>query len=39
MAGSDAAASPQEIARRVADAMWADDRASQALGMRIDAVG
>lgn len=30
---------PDAIARRSADAMWADDRASQALGMRIDAVG
>jgi acyl-CoA thioesterase len=26
---------PDEIARRCADLMWADDRASQALGMRI----
>lgn len=30
---------PQEIAERCAEAMWADDRASQALGMVIDAVG
>ena len=29
---------PNEVARRSADAMWADDRASQALGMRIVAV-
>jgi len=31
--------SPEEVARRSADAMWAGDRASQALGMSIDAVG
>ncbi|HEU5038298.1 MAG TPA: hydroxyphenylacetyl-CoA thioesterase PaaI [Nocardioides sp.] len=30
---------PEEIARASADAMWADDRASRALGMSIDAVG
>ena len=30
---------PDEIARRSADAMWAGDRASQALGMTLDAVG
>lgn len=30
---------PDEIARRSADAMWAGDRASQALGMSVDAVG
>lgn len=30
---------PQEIAERSADAMWADDPASQELGMRIDSVG
>jgi acyl-CoA thioesterase len=30
---------PDELARRCADAMWADDRASQSLGMSIDAVG
>jgi acyl-CoA thioesterase len=30
---------PDETARRSADAMWADDRASQALGMTLDAVG
>ena len=29
----------QEIAERSAEAMWADDRASQALGMAIDEVG
>jgi acyl-CoA thioesterase len=29
----------EEIARRSAEAMWADDTASQALGMRIVAVG
>lgn len=29
----------QEVARRSADAMWTDDRASQALGMVIDEVG
>jgi acyl-CoA thioesterase len=29
----------QAIARRAADAMWANDRASQALGMRVDDVG
>jgi acyl-CoA thioesterase len=28
-----------EIARRSAEAMWADDKACRALGMRIDAVG
>lgn len=32
-------ATPQEVARRSADAMWAGDHASQALGMRILAVG
>lgn len=30
---------PEETARRSADTMWADDRASQALGMSLDAVG
>jgi len=30
---------PQAIAERSAAAMWADDRASQALGMSIDEVG
>lgn len=30
---------PQERARRSADAMWADDRASQAMGMALTAVG
>ena len=30
---------PDEVARRSAEAMWADDRASQALGMRIVDVG
>jgi acyl-CoA thioesterase len=30
---------PQEIAERSAAAMWAGDRASQALGMAIDEVG
>ena len=30
---------PEETARRSADAMWADDRASRALGMTLDAVG
>jgi phenylacetic acid degradation protein PaaD len=30
---------PAEIARLSADAMWAEDKASQALGMRIDEVG
>jgi acyl-CoA thioesterase len=30
---------PQTIAERCRDAMWADDRASKALGMRIVAVG
>lgn len=29
---------PEEIARRSADVMWAGDRASQALGMTLDAV-
>jgi acyl-CoA thioesterase len=30
---------PQEIARRSAEAMWSGDRASQALGMTVDDVG
>jgi acyl-CoA thioesterase len=30
---------PAETARLSADAMWAEDRASQALGMRIEEVG
>ena len=30
---------PEETARRSAEAMWAGDRASQALGMSLDAVG
>lgn len=30
---------PEEVARRSADAMWAGDRASQALGISLDAVG
>ncbi|MDX6359225.1 MAG: acyl-CoA thioesterase [Nocardioidaceae bacterium] len=30
---------PEETARRSADAMWAGDRASQSLGMVLDAVG
>lgn len=30
---------PEEVARASADAMWAEDRASQALGMSIHAVG
>ena len=30
---------PYQLAQRCADAMWADDRASQSLGMTIDAVG
>ncbi|HCQ65673.1 MAG TPA: hydroxyphenylacetyl-CoA thioesterase PaaI [Rhodobacteraceae bacterium] len=30
---------PQERARRSAEAMWADDRASQAMGMALTAVG
>jgi acyl-CoA thioesterase len=30
---------PDEVARRSAAAMWADDRASQAMGMSLDAVG
>lgn len=30
---------PEERAQRSAEAMWAEDAASQALGMRIDAVG
>ena len=29
----------QDVAERSAQAMWADDRASQALGMAIDEVG
>jgi acyl-CoA thioesterase len=31
--------SPQQLAEAVRDAMWKDDRASQALGMTIEAVG
>jgi acyl-CoA thioesterase len=31
--------SPEETARRSAESMWADDRASQALGMTLEAVG
>jgi acyl-CoA thioesterase len=30
---------PEERARRAADAMWAQDAASQAMGMALDAVG
>jgi acyl-CoA thioesterase len=30
---------PEQIARRSAEAMWAGDRASQSLGMTLDAVG
>lgn len=30
---------PDEVARRSAEAMWAEDRASQALGMRLVDVG
>jgi acyl-CoA thioesterase len=30
---------PDELARRCADAMWADDVASQSLGMTLDDVG
>jgi phenylacetic acid degradation protein PaaD len=30
---------PDELARRCADAMWADDLASQSLGMTLDDVG
>jgi phenylacetic acid degradation protein PaaD len=30
---------PGELARRCADAMWADDLASQSLGMSLDSVG
>jgi phenylacetic acid degradation protein PaaD len=30
---------PDELAKRCADAMWADDVASQSLGMTLDAVG
>ena len=30
---------PEEIAQASADAMWAGDRASQSLGMTLDAVG
>ncbi len=30
---------PEELARRCAEAMWRDDRASQTLGMSLDAVG
>ena len=30
---------PEETARRSAEAMWADDRASQALGMTVEHVG
>lgn len=34
-----AALTPQDRARRAADAMWSGDRASQALGMRLVEVG
>jgi acyl-CoA thioesterase len=30
---------PDEVARRSAEAMWAEDRASRSLGMVLDAVG
>ena len=30
---------PEDVARRSAAAMWADDRASQALGMTLESVG
>ena len=30
---------PEELAERCAEAMWRDDRASQALGMSLDTVG
>ena len=30
---------PDDVARRSADAMWADDRASKWLGLSLDAVG
>jgi acyl-CoA thioesterase len=30
---------PEETARRSADAMWAGDRASRGLGMSLDSVG
>jgi acyl-CoA thioesterase len=30
---------PEEMARACADAMWADDAASQQLGMRVESVG
>ena len=30
---------PEEVARRSADAMWAEDRASQSLGMAVREVG
>ena len=33
-----APADPEALARACADVMWADDRASQALGMAIEAV-
>ena len=35
----DRGVTPDEIARRSAAAMWADDRASQALGMELREVG
>lgn len=31
--------SPQQVAERAASAMWAEDRASQSLGMTLDEVG
>lgn len=34
----DADLDPQQVAERCADALWAGDRASRALGMRIDSV-
>lgn len=39
MTTNPAAADPQRTAERVRDHMWSNDRASQALGMRITAVG
>lgn len=35
---SDDAAAANELARRCVEAMWADDRASQQLGMRVEQV-
>ncbi|WP_374562255.1 hydroxyphenylacetyl-CoA thioesterase PaaI [Ideonella sp.] len=39
MAATDPQPDPQRLAEAVRDAMWRDDRASKALGMRVLAIG